>query len=129
MLVLQENDIIIYNKNSTVRIIEGNIMYVRYKNNSIIEIEDVIELEKAYNSLKDPKPMKVLSEMGEYASISTEARAFAAERSPDLTAIAYVINGLAQRLLIKFYIRMWKRNKPYKVFDSLDDGLEWLNKM
>ena len=72
------------------------------------------------------KPMKVITQYGKFVSISSEARIKAAERSPDLIAIAYVINSLSQRLLLKFYIKLVNRKKPTTVFQSIEEALEGL---
>jgi len=107
-------------------ILEDNILLIYYKDNATIEVEDILSIEKAYNDLPYVKPMKVVTEYGKFVTITSEARTKAAEKSPDLIAVAYVINSLSQRLLLKFYVNMVKRKKPSKVFQSLDEALEWL---
>ena len=107
-------------------ILEENILLIFYKDKCIIEEDDVLIIEKAYNDLPYAKPMKVITQYGKFVSISSDARNKAAERSPDLIAIAYVINSLSQRLLLKFYIKIVKRKKPTKVFQSIEEALEWL---
>ena len=61
--------------------------------------------------------------------MTAEARKYAAEHSPYMDGIAYVLHGLAQRLFIRSYSRMWKRAKPTKVFDSFEDALGWLERL
>lgn len=117
---------VIHNNKSTLTIIEDNILHIYYEANSELEIADVIEVEKAYEQLPEPKPLKVVSEIGPFVTMSADARAYAAERSPDLVAIAYVIKSLSQRMLLKFYVRMWKRKKPSKVFEDYQEALKWL---
>ena len=120
------NDRVIETTNATVTVLESNILHFYYRND--LEVQDIIEVEEVYNSLV-PQPKKVIQEMGPFVSMSSEARSYAAERSPDLTAVAYVIRSLAQRLLIKFYIRMWRRKKPAKVFENFDEALAWIRTM
>ncbi len=112
-----------------MKFIDDDILHILYLKNSVLEVEDVVEVHKAFMSLPDPKPRKVLSEMGKFVSITPEARASAAEHSPDLDGIAYVIKGISQRLLLKFHIKMWKRDKPNKVFESYNEALEWLESL
>jgi hypothetical protein len=121
-----EDKLVIKNTNSTFIIVEDNILHICYDENVEIEVEDIIEIENSFNSLPNPKPLKILQEMGKYSSISPEAREFAAERSPGLKAVAYVVHNLGQRILLRFYIKMWRRKKPGKVFDSCDEALDWL---
>ncbi len=108
-------------------LLNGNILHIYYKDNAIIEVEDIKILEKAYNDIPYTKPMKVVTEYGNYVTIASDAKEYAAERSPDLIAIAYVINSLSQRLILKFYIKLVKRKKPTKVLQSIEDALVWLN--
>lgn len=61
--------------------------------------------------------------------MSSDARQYAADHSPNAKGVAYVIHNLAQRLIIKFYVQMWKRKKPTKVFDSFYEAIEWLEKL
>lgn len=126
MQATKDRNIVIKNEKSTLNIIEDNILHILYLKNSDLEIEDVKEVAEAYNSLPEPKPQKVLSEMESYVSITNEARVYAAEQSPDLIGIAYVISGLSQRLLLKFYVKLWKRKKPTQVFHSYAEALLWL---
>ena len=128
-MLVSEREYIIENTNSTFRLLEGNILHIYYKRDTELQVQDIIEVEKAYNALEEPKPMKIIQEMGPYAGMSAEARKYAAEHSPKLTAVAYVLGSLAQRLLIKFYVRMWKRDKPTKVFDTFDQALAWIKPM
>ena len=107
-------------------ILEDNILLIYYKDNATIEVEDILSIEKAYNDLPYIKPMKVVTEYGEFVTITSEARTKAAQRSPDLIAVAYVINSLSQRLLLKFYIKMVKRKKPTKVFQTMEEALDWV---
>lgn len=89
------NQIVIENKNSILTVLDNGILHLYFKDNADLEVEDILDVEKAFNSI-EPRPQKVLSEMGKYTSITSEARSFAADRSPDLDGIAYVIQSLAK---------------------------------
>lgn len=119
-------NITIENDKSVLRILDQNILHILYADNSVLEVKDVDDVCYSYNLLPDPKPLKVLSEMGAFSSITNEAKKHAAEISPELTKLAYVIKGLAHRLLLKFYIKMMKRKKPTKVFNDFDAAYAWL---
>jgi len=67
-------NISIENKKSVLRILEHNILHILYADNIVLEIKDIDELYTSYNALPDPKPLKVLSEMGDFSSITTEAK-------------------------------------------------------
>ena len=125
---MQVNDAIevINNKNSQMRIFDNGILHITYREEVLLEISDIKEMQVQFDLLK-PKPTKVLQELGRYVNMSSDCRKFAAEHSPVLDGIAYVIHSLSQRLLIRFYVRMWKRDKPTKVFDKVEDAIIWLN--
>ena len=128
MQVSESIEIIINNTNSKMRILEDGILHNLYSEGVLLEVEDIKELQVQFNLL-EPKPTKVLQELGKFTNMSAEARKYAAEHSPELDGVAYVIHNLAQRLLIRFYVRMWKRDKPTKVFDSFSDAHKWLVKL
>jgi hypothetical protein len=119
---------VIKNQHSEMKILENSILHISYTAGVVLEAKDIKELQVQFELL-NPKPRKVLQELGSSLNMSSEARRYAAEHSPDLIAVAYVIKGLAQRLLIRFHVKMWKRDKPVKVFDSFDDAKAWLMSM
>jgi len=119
----------IINKNSAVRIVEGNIFHIKWTQNVELEIPDVDEVNAAFLELTNGETVKVLSQFGNYVNITSEARDYAANKSPRCIALAYVVTGLAQRMVIRFYIRLRKRQNPTKVFNSYDDALAWLKTM
>jgi len=119
---------IITNTNSVFRLFKPNILHIIYADNVVLEIEDVIEVQLAYRSLPDPKPLSVLSELGKHGSFSTEARTYAAQIAPDLDKSAYIIKGLAQRLIVRFYLKVLTSKGDNKVFDCFEEAYNWVIK-
>ena len=115
----------IKNTNSEMRIIHDNILHITYKEDTTLEIADIDELMNQFKLLS-PKPEKVINEYGNFVTISTEARLYAKNISPDLKAVAYIINSLAQRILLRFYIKTFKKSKKAKIFESFEDALTWI---
>ncbi len=111
-----------------MRVLDNGVLHIIHAKGVDIEVSDVKEMQEAYNSLPNPKPLRAIQEFSLYVSMTMEARKYAAEHSPDLLGVAYIINGLAQRLLLRFYVRMWKTDKPVAFFDNYDDAMEWLSK-
>jgi len=110
-----------------MKVLDNGVLHINYSAGVEIDAADIKELQQVYTSLPDPKPMKVLQELEQHVSMTMAARSYAAEHSPNLLAVAYVIKSLAQRLLIRFYVKMWKRDKPYKVFENYEDAMNWLS--
>lgn len=126
MIALESIENTIVNKNSTVKLVEKGIVHIKWKSDIELEEKDVDDVSAAFNELSKGEIVCVISHFGEYVNITPTARDYAANQSPKCIALAYVLNGLAQRLVIKFYIRIRKRKNPTKVFNSYEDALKWV---
>ena len=115
--------------NTTLSWIEPGIAHLEWRRDIDIEISDIDELEDSFKELTQGEMVKVVSEISRYVNITPEARSYAAKRSPKLIGLAYVINGLGQRLMLKFYIRLRKNQNPTKVFVTKKEALEWLREL
>lgn len=113
-------------KNSTLSWIEPGIACISWGGNIDIEISDIDDLEDSFAELTNGEMVKVVSEVSRYVNITPEARSYAANRSPELLGLAYVINGLGQRSILKFYIRLRKNQNPTRVFVSKKEAVDWL---
>jgi hypothetical protein len=120
---------VIKNANSTIGWVNDDVIHLKWRQDVELEIPDIDEVEAAFQELTKGKKVKVLSEFGNYVNISAEARDYAAARSPECIALAYVITSLAQRIVIRFYIRLRRRQNPTKVFTSREEALNWLKTM
>lgn len=117
---------IIQNKNSTAELIEGNIFYIKYHENTYSDVLDFKEGFAAYELLSDGKPVKVLVEMSKHSNVSTEAREYAQENKMPAVAEALVLHSLPQRIIFRFYIRFRRQNHPIKIFKNFDSAYNWL---
>ncbi|MFT6283542.1 MAG: hypothetical protein ACJA0U_003685 [Salibacteraceae bacterium] len=115
--------------NTTLSWIEPGIAHIEWRQDIDIEIADIDDLEDSFAELSQGEMVKVVSEITSYVNITPEARAYAAKRSPKLLGLAYVINGLGQRLVLKFYIRLRKNQNPTQVFVSKKEAVEWLRQL
>ncbi len=112
--------------NAIVRLLPGQIFHIKWKGGIDIEISDIDELSLAFEKMTQGQKVRVINELDHFTSISNDARKYAAEKSPDAMAIAYIIRGLGQRLVLKFYLNIRKRKNPTKVFMNKEEALEWL---
>jgi hypothetical protein len=120
--------------NTTLSWIEPGIAHIEWRQDIDIEIADIDDLEDSFAELTQGESdsyrmVKVVSEIGSYVNITPEARSYAAKRSPKLLGLAYVINGLGQRLVLKFYIRLRKNQNPTRVFVSRKEAVDWLRRL
>lgn len=117
---------IIENDISTVHFIEPDIICVYYRANSIIEPEDFDQAYATIMKLTDGKAIKVVSDIGKYSSVSPEGRKHANSIKINAKAEAVIFHNLAQRLLIRFYLLVRKNEHPFRIFQSVEEALEWM---
>lgn len=129
MIIKQDIAKEIIKKNSTLSWIEPGIALISWRSNIDIDISDIDDLENSFADLTNGEMVKVVSDMSNYVNITPEARSYAAKRSPELLGIAYVINGLGQRMVLKFFIRLRKIQNPTRFFNSIDDSIVWLREL
>ena len=116
---------ILSNSRYTTRMLAEGILHVRYHANVEINLTDILKMQQSYEGM-EIKPRKLLMDLAEYVSMTTEARTYAAKHAPAFDGTAYVILGLPQRLLVQFYNKLVKRKRDAKVFESYDKALAWL---
>jgi hypothetical protein len=114
--------------NARVRLLSGDIFHIKWNDAMDIEISDIDELGEVFHQIPEGKKVCVIQEMGDFTSISGEARKYAAQKSPEIHAIAYVIKGLGQRMILRFYLNMKKTKTPAKVFTCMVESVQWLKK-
>jgi hypothetical protein len=117
---------VIQNKSSITKIIEGDIFYILYKENVLVEVSDFQEAIASYHTLSQGSKLKFLVEFPEFVSFTPEARVWAEENQVDLQAEAVVFKSLAQRIVIRFYSIFRKQHHPIKIFTSHEKALHWL---
>lgn len=104
------------------------ILELHTNDNHEYEINDVKENVEATGKLTGSKKVPVLVVGGAFTSVSKEARAFmASEESLKYSMCeAFLLNSLAQKLLINFYISIHKPLVPTVVFTDKTKAIEWL---
>lgn len=131
MVATQNSDKIkvIQNKNSVAQLIDGDIFYILYKENVLVEVSDFQEAIASYHTLSQGSKLKFLVEFPEFVSFTPEARIWAEENQVDLQAEAVVFKSLAQRIVIRFYSIFRKQHHPIKIFTSHEKALHWLTSL
>lgn len=105
------------------------IMQMNVFANTDIKAEHIELMVKTSLKLNNHKQMPFIIFIGEFSTFNKDAREFSADPTKEnaTTAIAYVIDNLAQKLIANFFIRINKPAKPVKLFNSEEDALLWLN--
>lgn len=115
-------------KHLTVSLIEEDIVKVIVHEHSIIDVDEVEELQKVKRLLIGDKRHSVLFITPEFGTMTKEARNLSASKEVNLNAIgkAVVLNGLAMRILVNFFINFNKPPVVHRAFENEKDALEWL---
>lgn len=117
---------------ATISILEEGIMKVHIKVEDEFTIDDSKAIVEARTKLANGRKMAMLyTTSTKFVIPSKEVREYVAteERSEFVTADAFVISSLAQRLAVRFFIRFNKPVRPTRFFESEEAALEWLQVM
>jgi hypothetical protein len=114
--------------NAYIYKLENGIIKVQIKDNVSIEEKDIIEIKNINTELSNRKQYFLLFIAGKDAHISKEARELSAEEemSKNKLAQAFVINSLAQKIIVDFFINVQKPSVLTKVFTDEEKALKWL---
>lgn len=109
---------------------EENLLYVRIKKDCDITLQNVI--------LNNEQTLEVLGEVCtktiydvqhlQFSHIPKEVLSYVAD-SPHgkyQQSEAFLINGLGQKLIANFYLKVMSPKVPTKIFNTLNGSLEWL---
>ena len=108
-------------------LISDQIFYASYKPHSFNDVPEMEIVFNEYNKVAESGPLKVIVEFGELSSITKEARNYLKKHKVKAICEAIIINSLAQRLIMSFYIKVKSHNHPSKVFKSKKNALNWVN--
>lgn len=114
-------------KKLIVSVYSNRILYVVIKPDCLIEFEDIKQVTAYVRSL-GPKQYLNLFEFSQHASTDDSVRKWASDPEGNKWTIAdaIVINGLDQKLIADFYVKINMPVKPTKLFGNVNEALEWL---
>ena len=117
----------IQNKNSRVYSDDDNVFICEYKDNVMLEPEDIDIVVQNYDEYAGENDLKVMLVFPKNTTVSTAARQAAEKRGRPALAEALVIESTMQRILFKFYKRSRAVNYPIKEFSTREAALKWLH--
>jgi len=110
--------------------LKDNIVYVVYKDMSIITIEEAKIVAKDTVDICNNIPRGlIINGTGISIQMNNEARNYFATNEDYIyigKAIAIVVTNTASMLLAKFYIKYHKPVRPTKIFSKLSEAEDWL---
>lgn len=115
---------------SEVFLREDGIVEIDVKENADIGVEQCKELTTTYEDLLEDKKYPLLHIVGDYVTMTKEAREYASsiEGLKFSKAEAFVINSLPHKILANFYMKMNKPSVPTKFFRTKQEAVVWLLK-
>ena len=93
------------------------------------EVSQIKENLDCIRSIGNGKKLPVLNVAGKYTNVTRETREFIAkaEFSIDcISAEAYILRSIAQRITANFYIKINKPKMPTAYFTKEENAVEWL---
>lgn len=109
-----------------IEMIENNIIHLSFHDNEYIEIEDLLLVYKYIEEISSGVPRKILTELGEFTSFSSESRNYAQDNPLTDKAEAVVIKSLPQRIQFNFLMKLRKQQEHLSSFKNFDSALKWL---
>ncbi len=113
---------------STIILRDDGILELYTSDEHEYTIDCTKENVKAFGELSGGKKVPVLIIGGAFTSVTPEAREFmASEESLEYSkAEAFLVNTLAQKILIQFYIKFNRPLVPTRIFTEKEKAIEWL---
>ena len=107
---------------------EGDgILVIYMKEDVVLEVDDIKEMDEAGLELVQGKPHATLVIPGKRTSATHDAMKYAAKKDKaGRVAEASVIKSLSTRLLSRFYHAVIRPNLPSKYFSNEQEAREWL---
>lgn len=120
----------IVNAHSTLRMRKDGIIELISNDNFVFEVEDVKENYEAIKKLSPNKKALVLNIVGKYASANKSTQEYVAKgpHKDIVLAETFVLRSLAQILLARFYIKLFKPVVKTSFFKNETDAVKWLLK-
>lgn len=109
-------------------VLEDGIVETFFKAGVQIEAEDLIRIKEMNLRMTEGRNYCVLVSADFMASFSKEARELSASENfvMNTKAKALVINGIGQRMIAQFYLKVNKPCIKTKVFSDRPEAIEWL---
>lgn len=96
------------------------------------DVDNQVEIQKlaseTIGEMTNKEKIPLLVEYAHFVLPNKEAQDYWAQKesSPYTSAEAYIVNGLALRLILNFFLKVKKPPRPTKIFDKRGDAVTWL---
>jgi hypothetical protein len=115
---------------SSARVImrADGIMHVDFREEMDVSVDDIMTVSGAVKRLGEGKRFPHMITMGQYTSITPEAREYmiTEESNRYTSAAAFVTTSIHQRLLVMYFLRFNKSSRPMQLFSHETGAADWL---
>jgi len=107
---------------------EDGIVHIHYNHNIVLDIPLQLKVLEKFNEITGGKLTPFLFTAGDGVIVTPEARdnAMNTEENSPCYGTAVIVTSLAYKLIANFYLKFNKPKRPYKVFKSENEAVEWL---
>lgn len=116
----------------SLKLISPNVVHVEiHKSDADICLDDLKKLTTELGIIGEEKKLYVIVDILKHNTISKEGRAYSASEESQIytKANAIIISSLAMRIGANFFININKPVRPTRVFNSVDQALEWFKEL
>ena len=116
---------------STIFLREDGIVQLNCGDDVVYEIAMIKENLDCIRKLGNGKKLPVMDVTGKYTSASKDSREFVASAKYSIDCVsaeAFVIKSIAQRIMANFYLKVNKPKVPTAFFNDEKSAVKWLKK-
>jgi len=120
----------IENRASVISVIENEIINVFIKPDLEFEIPDVDDISQGVQKLGNGNKSLILVDVSENTTGNSEVREYSSKNGANkyATATAFLTHSLAQKIVVNFFISLYRKDKPSRMFTNKENAVEWLRK-
>ena len=113
---------------ANIQMLTNGIIKIEMFDGHIIDLEECVQITIAQGKLLGGKQGLMFMVADSTTQFTNSAREFSASKEGLRFSIAeaLVIQNLAQKILVSFYLKINKPAKPSKAFNSEEDAIKWL---
>lgn len=126
---IKTSDAVFSNEKYEIFILSKNLFKLKPRENAELDVNDGIEIRKAFLILSEGAKWAVLVDGTNFFSTTGELRQLSASEEYTILrlALAIVTKSMATKIIGNFFIKVNKPASPTKLFSNEKLAIEWLN--
>jgi hypothetical protein len=109
--------------------LDGDIVHTHFKDGHVVQPQEVQAMFDAIQEHKEGRKVLLMVSVGEGASMSNEARAWASAPASSryVAADAIIVRDFGHQLAANVFVRHHKPGRPIQMFPDKESALAWLS--